>query len=192
MFERAERGDRAVILHPVFKLTGPEALDEFQELARSAGAEVVGIVTAPRDRPDARFFVGSGKIEELEDLVRETGADLVLVSQSLSAVQERNIEKVVKARVLRDGQLTEIPAEELVPGDLVSVEVGDLITADGRVRVEFIDPQEHPQLEQEANEKYGIKPVPFQFASKYQASVVNSYFNILIQYGDQYQILDFR
>ena len=100
MFERAERGDRAVILHPVFKLTGPEALDEFQELARSAGAEVVGIVTAPRDRPDARFFVGSGKIEELEDLVRETGADLVLVSQSLSAVQERNIEKACKARVL--------------------------------------------------------------------------------------------
>ena len=100
MFERAERGDRAVILHPVFKLTGPESLDEFQELARSAGAEVVGVVTAPRDRPDARFFVGSGKIEELEDLVRETGADLVLVSQSLSAVQERNIEKICKARVL--------------------------------------------------------------------------------------------
>ena len=100
MFERAERGDRAVILHPVFKLTGPESLDEFQELARSAGAEVVAVVTAPRDRPDARFFVGSGKIEELEDLVRETGADLVLVSQSLSAVQERNIEKICKARVL--------------------------------------------------------------------------------------------
>ena len=100
MFERAERGDRAVILHPVFKLTGPEALDEFQELARSAGAEVVGVVSAPRERPDARFYVGSGKIEELEDLVRETSADLVLVSQSLSAVQERNIEKVCKARVL--------------------------------------------------------------------------------------------
>jgi GTPase len=100
LFERAERGDRAVILHPVFKLTGPEALDEFQELARSAGAEVVGVVSAPRERPDARFYVGSGKIEELEDLVRETSADLVLVSQSLSAVQERNIEKVCKARVL--------------------------------------------------------------------------------------------
>jgi len=100
LFERAERGDRAVILHPVFKLTGPESLDEFQELARSAGAEVVGVVTAPRERPDARYYVGSGKVEELEDLVRETGADLVLVSHSLSAVQERNIEKVCKCRVL--------------------------------------------------------------------------------------------
>jgi GTP-binding protein HflX len=100
LFDRAERGDRAVILHPEFRLTGPDALDEFQELARSAGAEITGIVTAPRDRPDARYFVGSGKIEELAELVEETGADLVLVSQSLSAVQERNIEKACSCRVL--------------------------------------------------------------------------------------------
>jgi GTP-binding protein HflX len=100
LFERAERGDRAVILHPVFRLTGPDALDEFQELARSAGAEIAGVVTAPRDRADARYFVGSGKIEELAELVEETGADLILVSQSLSAVQERNIEKICQCRVL--------------------------------------------------------------------------------------------
>ncbi len=66
------------------------------------------------------------------------------------------------------------------------------IAGNGRVRVEIIDPPRHPELEQEANEKYGIEPVPFQFQSKYQASVVNSYFNILIQYGDQYEVLDFR
>lgn len=100
MFERAERGDRAVILHPVFRLTGPDALDEFQELALSAGAEIEGIVSAPRDRPDSRYFVGSGKVEELAQLVEETEANLVLVSQSLSAPQERNIEKVCQCRVL--------------------------------------------------------------------------------------------
>ncbi len=100
MFERAERGDRAVILHPQFRLTGPDALDEFQELARSAGAEIVGIVTAPRDRPEARYFVGRGKIEELAEYVKENEADLILVSQSLSAVQERNIEKACQCRVL--------------------------------------------------------------------------------------------
>ena len=66
------------------------------------------------------------------------------------------------------------------------------VAGEGRVRVEFVDPQEHPELEQEANEKYGIKPVPFQFSSKYQASVVNSYFNILVQYGDQHEVLGFR
>jgi GTP-binding protein HflX len=100
LIDRAERGDRAVILHPVFKLTGPDALDEFQELARSAGAEIVGVVTAPRDRPEARYFVGSGKIEELAEQVKACGADLILVSQSLSAVQERNIEKACDCRVL--------------------------------------------------------------------------------------------
>jgi GTP-binding protein HflX len=100
LIERAERGNRAVILHPEFRATGPEALDEFQELARSAGAEVVGVVTAPRDRPDARYYVGSGKIEELAALVEECGADLILVSESLKAVQERNIEKACRCRVL--------------------------------------------------------------------------------------------
>jgi len=100
LFDRAERGDRAIILHPVFRLTGPEVLDEFQELARSAGAEVVGVVTAPRDKPDSRFYVGSGKAQELAALVEETEADLILVSRSLSAVQERNLEKTCQCRVL--------------------------------------------------------------------------------------------
>ncbi len=62
----------------------------------------------------------------------------------------------------------------------------------GKVRVEFIDPQEHPDLEQEAGQKYGIRPVPFQIASKYQAGVVNSYFDVLVKYGDQFETLGFR
>lgn len=100
MIERAERGDRAVILHPVFPGTGPEALDEFKELARSAGAEVVGVITAPRDRPDAKYFVGQGKVEELVDMVLANDANVVLVSRPLSPVQERNIEKRCKVQVL--------------------------------------------------------------------------------------------
>jgi len=100
VIDRAERGNRAVILHPEFRLTGPDALDEFQELARSAGAEIVDIVTAPRDRPEARFYVGKGKVEELAGRVEAADADLILVSQSLSAVQERNIEKACQCRVL--------------------------------------------------------------------------------------------
>ncbi len=66
------------------------------------------------------------------------------------------------------------------------------IAGGGKVRVEFVDPMEHPELEQEAGQKYGIRPVPFQTASKYQASVVNSYFDILVKYGDQYETLGFR
>ena len=100
MFERAGRGNRAVILHPVFSGTGPEVLDEFQELCRSAGVEITTVITAPRDRPDARFFVGKGKIEEVAAQVSATGADLVLVSRPLSAIQERNTEKACQVRVL--------------------------------------------------------------------------------------------
>lgn len=66
------------------------------------------------------------------------------------------------------------------------------VAGQGLIRVEFVDPLESPELEQEAGEKYGIKPVAFQTASKYQASVVNSYFDVLVRYGDQYEKLGFR
>jgi ABC-2 type transport system permease protein len=60
-----------------------------------------------------------------------------------------------------------------------------------RVRVEIIDPAKDPALEDEANTKYGIRPVPFQVADRYQSSLVNSYFDVLITYGDQYEVLSF-
>ncbi|WP_031434885.1 Gldg family protein [Methylomarinum vadi] len=66
------------------------------------------------------------------------------------------------------------------------------IAGDGKVRVEFVDPLKEPELEQEANQKYGIQPVPFQVADRYQSAIVSSYFNVLVQYGDEYQILGFR
>jgi ABC-2 type transport system permease protein len=66
------------------------------------------------------------------------------------------------------------------------------VAGGGKVHVEFVDPLEHPELEQEAGQKYGIRPVPLETASKYQASVTNSYFDLLIQYGDQFETLGFR
>ena len=60
------------------------------------------------------------------------------------------------------------------------------------VTTEFIDPISQPELEQEAQQKYGIQPVPFQVADRHQASLVNSYFNVLVQYGNEYQVLGFR
>ncbi|HXW21482.1 MAG TPA: Gldg family protein, partial [Rhodomicrobium sp.] len=66
------------------------------------------------------------------------------------------------------------------------------IAGGGRIRVEFIDPAREPALESEANSRFGIRPVPFQTSSKYQASVTNSYFNILVQYGDEFQTLGYR
>lgn len=66
------------------------------------------------------------------------------------------------------------------------------VAGKGRVRVEFIDPISDPELEQQANQKYGIQPVPFQVTDRYQSSLVNSYFNVLIKYGDEFQVLGFR
>jgi len=66
------------------------------------------------------------------------------------------------------------------------------VAGNGRVKVEFVDPQEKPELEQEAGEKYGIRPVPFQTASRYQTAVTNSYFDILIKYGDEFVTLGFQ
>src|SRR5690606_13453374 len=60
------------------------------------------------------------------------------------------------------------------------------IAGRGSVRVEFVDPVEEPELEEEANQQYAIEPVPFQVADRYQSSIVSSYFNVLVKYGDEY------
>jgi ABC-2 type transport system permease protein len=66
------------------------------------------------------------------------------------------------------------------------------VAGDGKVRVEIVDPATDPEMESEANQKYGIRPVPFQVEDRYQSAIVSSYFNVLVQYGDEYQVLGFR
>jgi GTP-binding protein HflX len=90
----------------------PLAQDEFSELARSAGATVVGTLNARVERPNPRYFVGSGKAEELRDHRRTLDADLILVNHSLSPVQERNLEKLTECRVVdRTGLMLDIFAQ---------------------------------------------------------------------------------
>jgi len=66
------------------------------------------------------------------------------------------------------------------------------VAGGSHVHVEFVDPHDDPAVESEAGSRYGIRPVPFQVSNKYQASVVNSYFDVLISYGDQFQVLSYR
>jgi ABC-2 type transport system permease protein len=66
------------------------------------------------------------------------------------------------------------------------------IAGHGKVRVEIIDPAKNPEAEDEANNKYGIRPVPFQVANRHETSLVNSYFDVLVKYGDQFEVLSFR
>ena len=74
--------------------------DELKGLAVSAGADVVGLVRATRAHPEAATFVGHGKAEEIARRVGETGADLVILNQSITPIQERNLEKLVECRVI--------------------------------------------------------------------------------------------
>jgi GTP-binding protein HflX len=94
--------------HPV----DPNDTAEFSALAASAGTVGVGLVLASRARPDPKYFVGSGKAEEIRACAEEHGADLVLVDQSLSPSQERNLEKLTGRRVLdRNGLILDIFAQ---------------------------------------------------------------------------------
>ncbi|MEZ4737421.1 MAG: Gldg family protein [Caldilineaceae bacterium] len=66
------------------------------------------------------------------------------------------------------------------------------ISGSGRVTAEVVDPVSDPDLEAEANQTYGIQPFPFQVTGRYEASVINSYFDILVRYGDQDVVINFR
>lgn len=74
--------------------------EEFAMLAKGAGAEIVGTLTARRDRPDAKFFIGSGKADEGVGMAQALLADIVLFDQPLSPAQQRNLERVFNLRVV--------------------------------------------------------------------------------------------
>jgi len=113
MFDRPQIGERAVLVHVArFGQPDPEELHEFRELALSAGADPVVLVTGHRDTPDKRFYVGSGKAEEIRDEVQLREAELVIFDHDLSPSQERNLEKFLECRVLdRTGLILDIFAQ---------------------------------------------------------------------------------
>ncbi|MBM4199635.1 MAG: GTPase HflX, partial [Gammaproteobacteria bacterium] len=101
MFERPRGGERAVLVR--IGLGSPvevEDLEEFSQLAESAGVSAAVTVTGRRDRPDPRFFVGSGKAEEIRQAAVDSCAEVILVDHALSPSQERNLEKLTGLRVL--------------------------------------------------------------------------------------------
>jgi GTP-binding protein HflX len=101
MFERPRSGERAVLVR--IGIGGPvehEDLEEFAQLAQSAGASPVATLTGRRERPDPKFFVGSGKADEIRAAAEESDAEVILVDHALSPSQERNLEKLIGRRVL--------------------------------------------------------------------------------------------
>ena len=101
MFDRYETGENAVLVHIEFSDEDRrEDLVELQLLVESAGVKSIGVITGKRRSPDRKFFVGSGKADELAAMVAGTEADVVIFNHALSPAQERNLELVCQCRVL--------------------------------------------------------------------------------------------
>ncbi|HEY8587517.1 MAG TPA: ribosome rescue GTPase HflX [Rhodanobacter sp.] len=114
MFDRQKRGDRAILVLPHSRGEGDSArrAEEFAELAKSAGAEILGVISARVEDPNPRFYVGTGKAGEVAEAARAMEADLVLVDHLLTPVQERNLEKHLGVRVVdRAGLILDIFAQ---------------------------------------------------------------------------------
>jgi len=110
LFERSRKGEHALLIQP--HAGGPPdegALEEFTDLARSAGATIAATLTARIDRPNPALLIGSGKLDEVKAACDATGADLVLVNHALTPGQERNLEKALERRVVdRTGLILDI------------------------------------------------------------------------------------
>jgi len=113
LFDRFESGERAILVHVDFPAEiDREDLSELKLLVASAGVETLGVVTAARSTPSSRYFVGSGKAEEVAEQVRLLEANVVIFNHSLTPTQERNLEKLCQCRVLdRTGLILDIFAQ---------------------------------------------------------------------------------
>ncbi|MBP7547594.1 MAG: GTPase HflX [Corallincola sp.] len=113
MFDRHQGGEQALLVHVEFTSdSAREELQELEMLVASAGVTQVGLVTARRQSPSAKYFVGEGKADEIALAVKSCGADVVIVNHSLSPSQERNLEKLCSCRVVdRTGLILDIFAQ---------------------------------------------------------------------------------
>jgi len=113
LFDRHAGGENAILVHIDFSDGhNKEDKDEFVELVVSAGLEIKDIVGGGRKSPDPRYFIGTGKADEIAQLVKDKQADVVLFNHRLSPAQERNLEGLVECRVIdRTGLILDIFAQ---------------------------------------------------------------------------------
>lgn len=99
--ERHKGGERAILVQiTLFQQTHPYALEEFQELANSANLTTLEVITGKRSSPEPKYFVGTGKAEEIKQAVQTHEAEVVLFNHELSPAQGRNLETLFQCRVL--------------------------------------------------------------------------------------------
>lgn len=112
-FDRADGGENAILVHlDIREMIDPDDLEEFRLLVHSAGANELEIMTGTRNKPHAKYFVGTGKADEIAAAVARHEADIVIFNHELSPSQERNLEALIKCRVLdRTGLILDIFAQ---------------------------------------------------------------------------------
>ena len=113
MLDRPKGSSDAILVSLDFGDTGyEESLEELKQLAISAGISIRGVVEGKRDKPDAKYFVGSGKAEELAEMVKATESRAVVFNHDLSPSQQRNLERLLQCRVAdRTGLILDIFAQ---------------------------------------------------------------------------------
>ncbi len=109
---QVQQRERVILVSVAVNMLDDLDVEEFRLLAQSAGATILEHLTVQRNKPDPKFFVGSGKAEEIAQLVEHLEAELVIFDHSLSPAQERNLEKIMKCRVIdRTGLILDIFAQ---------------------------------------------------------------------------------
>ena len=113
MLDRPDGGNTAVLVSLDLGETGyEESLEELRQLASTAGLEVHATVEGRRAKPDATFFVGSGKVEEVAAALQAIDSKIVVFNHDLTPSQQRNLERKLEARVVdRTGLILEIFAQ---------------------------------------------------------------------------------
>jgi GTP-binding protein HflX len=113
LFERPQTGERAVLVHVNFlSRIDEDEIEEFCELASSAGAVPVASISCSRRSPEPKYLIGEAKAAEIQAVLGQQSADLVLVNHDLTPAQERNLERFLQCRVLdRTGLILDIFAQ---------------------------------------------------------------------------------
>ncbi|MBM3351023.1 MAG: GTPase HflX [Betaproteobacteria bacterium] len=110
MFERPSGGESAILVSVDFGESDyKESLDELYQLGSSAGLIVRGTVEGKRSSPDAKFFIGSGKADELAQMMQTSESHVAVFNHDLTPSQQRNLERLLQARVVdRTGLILDI------------------------------------------------------------------------------------
>lgn len=125
-YENKQEAEKAVLVAvDTGEYDCDSSLAELEELAMTAGAEVVGFITQKRDKPDNALFLGSGRLEELAEYCENNEVDIVIVDSELTPVQQRNVENAVKVRVIDRTTL------------ILDIFAGRAVSNEGKLQVEL-------------------------------------------------------